>query len=557
MKNGKTLFIIGVVIVAVMIMQGKDGGEKMAGGECYQEFANVATACGGLATGSYSWQSWWPGLEDETRDGDWNTYGKGDDVGFMYIDYNKPAGALSSSLLQLKVGKVTSVTANIPIDIDCWNQNILQFKLGSNIMTYAATYAQCYDGNIWKNIYTIGDNDWIYEEAMLWDIGGELIKFRTSDLTYGSGSTIAFNTACDGSDLNVYDKIGSAGNSGYCPGTLLIVNLPGQAHTSQCISTTNLYDYSGEYRVCCDASWQGAPFKYYKRYSQTPIGTETSYSTNPSNEVTCAVSGNLVAYYDFQGGNAIDQSGYGNYGIVTGATLTAGVLGDGLSFDGINDYIDAGSDSSLDISTGTLSLWFKMDNPEPLFRVMIAKDVSGLNNGDFSLGVQQSTDGTNPNKIQAYSDSGSDNFIFSDSAISFGEWIHVVYIFGSGGMKMYVNGIQQSSTNANTVGLENVVADLIIGARRATVQNFNGIIDEVKLWNYALSDSEVLAEFNAVSPPGTCTEADIDCDGTIILQEILNAISNVYGDTTYFSSGTFSSANIGRAITGYYGAIIS
>ena len=53
------------------------------------------------------------------------------------------------------------------------------------------------------------------------------------------------------------------------------------------------------------------------------------------------------------------------------------------------------------------------------------------------------------------------------------------------------------------------------------------------------------------------SDADIDCDGTIVLQEILDTIANVYGDTTYFSSGKFTSANIATIITGYYGAIIS
>ena len=52
-------------------------------------------------------------------------------------------------------------------------------------------------------------------------------------------------------------------------------------------------------------------------------------------------------------------------------------------------------------------------------------------------------------------------------------------------------------------------------------------------------------------------QPDRDCGGTITLQEILDTIANVYGDTTYFSPGTFSSANIGLQITGYYGAIIS
>ncbi len=57
---------------------------------------------------------------------------------------------------------------------------------------------------------------------------------------------------------------------------------------------------------------------------------------------------------------------------------------------------------------------------------------------------------------------------------------------------------------------------------------------------------------------GSCNgQSDIDCDGTIGLQEILDTIANIYGDTTYFGPGTFSTSNVGVPITGYYGATIS
>ena len=58
----------------------------------------------------------------------------------------------------------------------------------------------------------------------------------------------------------------------------------------------------------------------------------------------------LVAYYPFNG-NAIDESGNGNDGTVTGASLTTDRLGDENSayyFDGDNDYIIVNEDNSLD-----------------------------------------------------------------------------------------------------------------------------------------------------------------------------------------------------------------
>ena len=62
---------------------------------------------------------------------------------------------------------------------------------------------------------------------------------------------------------------------------------------------------------------------------------------------------------------------------------------------------------------------------------------------------------------------------------------------------------------------------------------------------------------SALSLVSPCNgQADRNCDGTVTQTEIIDAIKNIYGDTTYFAVGTFTSANIGQHITAYYGAKI-
>ncbi len=111
---------------------------------CYQETANVTTACGGLDTGLYVFSGLWQDEENLT-DGDWDTYGYGSvGSGTLSINYSKPANSLNTSLWQVKDG---DATANISLDSNgCWDQyaDTLQFKVNTN--EPGTTYAwYCYN----------------------------------------------------------------------------------------------------------------------------------------------------------------------------------------------------------------------------------------------------------------------------------------------------------------------------------------------------------------------------------------------------------------------------
>ena len=86
------------------------GGESMGGiAQCYQETANVATACGGLATGSYTGPDLW-------SDGNWSTWTTA--LNIYSVVYTKPAGAQATSFWRVKDSKLT---ANLTIPSSCWN----------------------------------------------------------------------------------------------------------------------------------------------------------------------------------------------------------------------------------------------------------------------------------------------------------------------------------------------------------------------------------------------------------------------------------------------------
>jgi len=91
-----------------------------------------------------------------------------------------------------------------------------------------------------------------------------------------------------------------------------------------------------------------------------------------SNSVQNAIGVDMVGRWNFEkieGGKVIDTSGYGNDGVVHGATLVPGLeqLGNALSFDGVDDYVDCGNDASLNVTNAiTIEAWIRPDSlPAP------------------------------------------------------------------------------------------------------------------------------------------------------------------------------------------------
>ena len=72
-----------------------------------------------------------------------------------------------------------------------------------------------------------------------------------------------------------------------------------------------------------------------------------------------------VGVWSFEeiGDTALDGSGYGNHGVIYGAGHTDGIIGSALSFNGTSDYVDCGTDESLDLQpTLTIEAWVKPDS---------------------------------------------------------------------------------------------------------------------------------------------------------------------------------------------------
>jgi len=217
-------------------------------------------------------------------------------------------------------------------------------------------------------------------------------------------------------------------------------------------------------------------------------------TVNPPN-----LNSGLVGHWTFDGKdmtrNVADTSGLGNTGyMVAAATSTqqkAGVIGQALSFNGTTQYVDAGNTAVLTITNNILSAsaWVKKANSGDNNEVMVEKGVGG--GGGYVLGIGPlSSCSENQIKVTKYGVADICVGTFPQNT----NWHMVTAVWGSTGVTVYVDGAV-IGTNSNTSNFVTISASFKI-AQGGINNYFNGTIDDVRIYNRALSAAEVTQLYN-------------------------------------------------------------
>jgi gliding motility-associated-like protein len=205
----------------------------------------------------------------------------------------------------------------------------------------------------------------------------------------------------------------------------------------------------------------------------------------------------LIAYYPFSG-NANDASGNGFNGTVIGAILTTDRFGNAnsaYSFNGTNNYITVPDNNTLDIGTSdyTLSAWIKTSSA-------INGRIISKGSTNCSTGYMMRTNGANvwtENAVQPT----CNFFTGSTKVINNNVWHCVtVVVSRSTSVQIFVDGVLDKSIVSNNVSsnLSNTF-DLRIGINETPVSAaewFNGSIDDIRMYNRALTSIEVGLIYN-------------------------------------------------------------
>ncbi|AQT69446.1 Chitinase A precursor [Anaerohalosphaera lusitana] len=249
----------------------------------------------------------------------------------------------------------------------------------------------------------------------------------------------------------------------------------------------------------------------------------------------------LAAVWKFDEGSgeiANDSSAMNNDAILgNGAVWTTGVNGSAVSFDGVDDYVAANDSASLNL-TGSLSVaaWIKPNSfgSRGYGRILD----KGANSAGYSFFVNHKFGGLS---FATYGGPVADS---NDNVITTGKWQHVAMVYDQAAetVTFYVDGVRAGMVSHKSVPNDSSRSPLTIGIRGQDMERaFDGIIDEVHLYDYAVSESEVqvLAEPVITEPTNTAPYVTGIVDQTVEAGQNLEfaiEASDADGDALTYSS---------------------
>lgn len=203
-----------------------------------------------------------------------------------------------------------------------------------------------------------------------------------------------------------------------------------------------------------------------------------------------------VGWWKFDEGTgvaAIDNSGYGNVGDISGATWATEEScksGTCLSFDGIDDYVDTNLNLS-GTSDYTTALWVNISSSFP-------NDKYNRFFGTQSWGAGRLGMIMNPGaayNLNTYFGAGYDYWLPAGVNLPKDTWVHLVATFDRNGLqKIYYNGKEKASINmapAQAISWVNEQFRVACGTNGSVYQPHKGHIDDVRVYDRALSADEV------------------------------------------------------------------
>ncbi len=204
-----------------------------------------------------------------------------------------------------------------------------------------------------------------------------------------------------------------------------------------------------------------------------------------------AADPDLIGYWKFDetsGTTAQDATGNGNDGTLNGdPQWVAGKLGGALEFDGEGDYVDIGNDPIFNITDQiTVACWIKVSQFTDSWQAIFTM-------GDDSWRLQRQT--TTDNLCWActgVTGTPGDWWLHGDVNVNDGEWHHIAGVYDGSKYYLYVDGdLDASKDTSGTMSISSY--PVFIGANaQQSGREFDGLIDDVRIYKRALMDTEIL-----------------------------------------------------------------
>jgi len=199
---------------------------------------------------------------------------------------------------------------------------------------------------------------------------------------------------------------------------------------------------------------------------------------------------------DASGSTATDSSGQNNSGSITGTiSWTTGHLNGALTFNGSNTAVNVGTPSILNLThVGTLTCWVKYDNTAAAGSSkwpMIAGNGDWTNDLNGYMFALNSAAGNEGQVIFQILNATTGIFVVSTTKYGDNAWHHICGTWDGTNLTLYVDGISVGTTPQTNDAVSGV-NPFVMGRNALQADSFfNGLIDDVRVYNRALSSTEV------------------------------------------------------------------
>jgi hypothetical protein len=245
----------------------------------------------------------------------------------------------------------------------------------------------------------------------------------------------------------------------------------------------------------------------------TITSTVTVRDTVILNDTIYNLTSGLIGYYNFNGGNLNDSSGYNNNIVFNNATLTTDRFGNAnsaYSFDGTSSYMRVKNNISL--NPNNISL-FAIVKPNGFNTAtchvsqILGKLSQDPENGIYCLRLNDSIANCTPTPLLDYErfygtygdnnnpyGSATEAGLHSSPNVQLGQWYTLAFTFDGTTAKFYINGTLTDSSTKTILFSANS-DDLYFGAtpNPSFYYYFNGVIDEIRIYNNAITPMQVNA----------------------------------------------------------------
>jgi len=234
--------------------------------------------------------------------------------------------------------------------------------------------------------------------------------------------------------------------------------------------------------------------------------------TSGGSSGSSTVWNNLLSYY--KGDNSPNDSKGSNHGdLINGTTYTTGKINNCFSFDGVNDYINIAATSTLNFGTNdfSYSCWINPSNVSGTKSIATFGSYYDTDKGFCIYAINDTIVVWRYSSTSGYVKVGETTGILSAN-----NWQHLSIVRSGGNMYCYLNNTKYTLTSGGLSGvsLGNSGGINQLG-RNSGGFYFSGKMDEIGVWNKALSDSEVTELYNSGNGLSYTTNTDADAQAFI------------------------------------------